>query len=111
MLKVSMAACVAALAFSAPAFAQSESISFDLVNDTDYTLVYLYISVPSTDSWEEDILGDQVVGPGETVDVTIDDGLDGCEYDLRADFEDGESLILGSYDFCEIDGGEIVVSE
>jgi hypothetical protein len=101
----------AALLVSVGASAQSESITFDLDNATDYTLTHLYISVPSTNNWEEDILGAQVVESGETVEVTIDDGLDGCEYDLRADFSDGDSIQVGSVDLCDSDGGTITISE
>lgn len=112
MKQVLAGACgAAALFMSFGAAAQSESITFDLANDTSYTLTHLYISVPSTNSWEEDILGAQVVGAGETVEVTIDDGLEDCQYDLRADFSDGDSIRVARVNLCESDGETITISE
>lgn len=104
------AAAAAALFLCGNAQGQSEPIVFDLYNDTDFTITYLYISVPSTNDWEEDILGDQTVDPGETVEVTVDDELLECEYDLRADFDDGDSLVIGEYDLCELDGGTLTIN-
>lgn len=91
--------------------AQTDPINFTLTNDTEYTLTHLYISLPSTDQWEEDIFGDDVLAPGDTLDISIDDGLDECVYDIRADFEDGDSIQIASVDFCELDGSDLVVSE
>jgi hypothetical protein len=93
------------------ASAQTDPISFTLTNETEYTLTHLYISLPSTDQWEEDIFGDDVLAPGDTFEISIDDGLDECVYDIRADFEDGDSIQIGSVDFCELDGSDLVVSE
>lgn len=104
------AAAVLGLALIAPgAVAQTASVSFELTNRTGYTLTHIYISLPSNDSWEEDILGDQVVENGETVEITVDDGLEACEYDLRYDFSDGDSLIEESVDLCAIDGESYTV--
>jgi hypothetical protein len=91
--------------------AQTDPINFTLTNDTEYTLTHLYISLPSTDQWEEDIFGADVLAPGETFNISIDDGLDECVYDIRADFEDGDSIQIAEVDFCELDGSDLVVSE
>lgn len=114
MIKTTMAAAAALFLTAAPfgACAQTtEPVSFTLNNHTDHVLVALYISVVSTDDWEEDILGDGVLGAGDSVEVTIDDELPDCEYDLKAVFEDGDEAILGSENFCELDGGSVDVTE
>lgn len=112
MIKQLITASVLGLAMLAPsAIAQTDPINFTLTNDTEYTLTHLYISLPSTNSWEEDIFGADVLAPGETFDISIDDGLDECVYDIRADFEDGDSIQIGSVDFCELDGADLVVSD
>jgi uncharacterized membrane protein len=106
------AAALVASALLAPgAMAQSASIDFTLTNSTDNVLMRLYISLPSTDEWEEDILGEDVLGAGESIEISIDDGLPECVYDIRADFEDGESVQVARVDFCELDGEELTVSE
>jgi hypothetical protein len=104
-------ALVASVLLAPAAMAQSEPIGFTLTNGTDNVLMRLYISLPSTDEWEEDILGDDVVGAGESLDISIDDGLPECVYDIRADFDDGESVQVARVDFCELDGEELTVSE
>lgn len=114
MIKLTMAAAAAAMLLVAPVAASAqvtEPVSFTLNNETDNVLVALYISVVSTNNWEEDIFGSDVLGAGESVEVTIADDLADCEYDLKATFDDGSELALGSVDFCELDGGSIDVSE
>lgn len=106
----------AAAAFSAAliapvAHAQTDSIDFTLTNNTDRTLLSLYISLPSTDSWEEDIFGADVLGPGETFNISIDDGLPECVYDVRADFTDGSVIDIRQVDFCALDGAQLTVDE
>ncbi len=101
----------AALSFSLGAVAQTESVSFTLTNDTPYELIALFISDTGSDSWEDDILGVEVIESGDAAEVTIDDGLSDCVYDLRADFSDGESIDLRGVDLCELDGGSLSVSE
>ena len=99
-------ACLAASLLATSVSAQTESVSFELTNNTGFTLTHIYLSLPSSNSWEEDILGDEVVENGETVVVSVDDGLEACEYDIRYDFSDGDSLIEKAVDMCEIDGSE-----
>ena len=103
-------ACVAAAPVMSVA-QTTEPVSFTLNNQTDNVLVALYISVVSTNEWEEDIFGSGVLGAGDSVEITIDDNLSDCEYDLKAVFDDGEEVILGSEDFCELDGGEVNVTD
>lgn len=105
-----LAAAALSVTLLAPAaHAQTESINFTLTNNTEYVLTHLYISLPSTDEWEEDIFGADVLASGETFEISIDDGLDECVYDVRADFDDGDSIQIASVDFCELDGSDLVV--
>jgi len=102
-----MLAALAVSAMLAPAaMAQTESVDFTLTNSTRHTLMALYLSLPSSSDWEEDILGNDVLAPRESMDISIDDGLDECVYDIRADFDDGDSVEVRRVDFCELDGEE-----
>lgn len=114
MKKQLIGATVAAavMAFAIGASAQTtEPVNFTIDNDTGSVLTALHLSTPDTNSWEEDILGVDVVGAGESVAVTIDDNLDGCEYDLRADFDDGTHIDVRGINFCELEGETISISE
>lgn len=90
---------VTALAFI-PAAAFADDLVFNLKNDSSYVITELYASPSNVGNWEEDILGADVLGSGESVDVTIADGRRACEYDLRIVFDDGD-VIEDTTDLCE----------
>lgn len=105
------AVTAAAMAFAIGASAgTTEPVHFTIDNSTDSTMTSLHLSTPSSNSWEENIL-DEEVGGGESVDVTIDDDLDGCNYDIRADFDDGTNIDVRNVNFCELEGQTITISE
>jgi hypothetical protein len=102
----SAAAVLSAALFTAPATAQD--LSFTLSNSTSYTVMEFYASPTDVADWEEDILGSDVLGAGESATVTIADGRSQCEYDLRYVFDDGTELTdqadlcsMGSYTITE----------
>jgi hypothetical protein len=92
LTRVALVAAIAipSLGLSASsAKAQTESVSFTLVNGTTSTMTHFYSS-PTTDThWGEDILDQDVLYSGESATITIDDGEDSCEYDFKAVFDDG----------------------
>ena len=53
-------------------------------------------------TWQEDILGDDVVPPGKDVRINVDDGSGHCKYDFKAVFDDGDALIRRNINVCEI---------
>jgi|JI8StandDraft_2_1071088.scaffolds.fasta_scaffold17532_2 hypothetical protein len=105
LTRVALVAAIAipSLGLSASsAKAQTESVSFTLVNGTTSTMTHFYSS-PTTDThWGEDILDQDVLYSGESATITIDDGEDSCEYHFKAVFDDGTES-LGSGTIC---GGE-----
>lgn len=60
-------------------------------NNTGSTLTELYISNADTNSWEEDVLGRDSIGPGDSVRVDL--GRNCMMYDLLARFSNGEKHI------------------
>jgi hypothetical protein len=83
-----------------PAFASDRHVT--IVNATNSTMVRFYASNSGRTSWEEDILGDRVLKPGQSVRINVDDGSGACVYDFRADFDDGDKLTRSSINVCEI---------
>lgn len=69
----------------------------DITNRTGYTLYYMYISPPDSNSWEEDVLGNDVLVDGDTQRVTIT-GYTAPYFDIRLVDEDGDS-----YTFWKVD--------
>src|SRR5690348_10851205 len=72
---------LAVLAFvSGPAAAEDRHVK--VVNETRHTIVHFYASSIGAKTWEEDILGEDELAPGQEVRINIDDGTDACLFDF-----------------------------
>ena len=88
-LKVFFLAALFVMGLSSVAFAGAQD--FTLVNNTGYPIYQVNVSAASTNSWEEDILGSDILPNGSSVHVTF--GVGSTQYwDIQAIFEDGSSL-------------------
>jgi len=107
-MKYGLLLCMGLLA-AAPA--QAEDLVFTLRNGTGATLMYFHASPADVDDWEEDILGSDVLGPGQSVRVTIADGRRQCEYDMRFEFDEdsGLDVLKDTQDLCEL--GSYTITE
>lgn len=95
-----LSACVAGvMAFASPAMAAKHKV--EVVNKTQYTIAMLHASEVSSDDWEEDLLADTLLEPGETLVVTFDTRGGGCKYDFKGLFEDGDEVISNGVDVCK----------
>jgi hypothetical protein len=100
---LSIATAVVALTglAAAPANAQ-EDRNVQIINETQHAIVRFYASNVSRDSWEEAILGQDVLPVGQSVNINFDDGSGACLYDFKAVFDDGEELVRSGIDVCSI---------
>jgi hypothetical protein len=73
-----------------------------IVNGTSVAMTEFYASNAGTDEWEEDILGEDVLGPGESVMVDIDDGSGYCRFDFKGVFDDGTDAVKRKVDVCTV---------
>ncbi len=88
---VSAAAIVAgAIVSITPAHA--EDLVFMLTNSTNSTLERFYTSPSGVDDWEDDVFGQDVLEPGESIKITIADGRRVCNYDMRFEFTEDSNL-------------------
>ncbi|WP_428310726.1 hypothetical protein [Hydrocarboniphaga sp.] len=92
---------LASAAVSMSAQAAKGDLLFKLKNKTSAALTEFYASPPGTEDWEEDILGQDVLEPGESVKITIGDRREDCRYDLKGVFEDGEAVEQRKVDLCD----------
>lgn len=90
----------AAAALSISTAAHADKLVFKFINKSDFVVTELYASPNNVSDWEEDILGRDVLGSGESVNVTIADGRRACKYDLRIVFDDGD-VLEDTTDLCE----------
>ena len=88
------------LAVAVPAAAQNRWVT--IVNNTGYTITYFYATNKGDTSFGNDILGNDVLPPGYSVDVNFDDGTGYCMFDFQARFEDGDVLEKYDVNVCEI---------
>ncbi len=96
-----MRTVLAAIAIVVATPALCEDLVFTLVNDSSSTIAEMYVSPVGEDLWGENILMVDGVEPGVSGDVTIADGLEVCDYDLRFVTDAGEELTK-EQDLCEL---------
>lgn len=82
------AAALATLA-ALPAAAQSYSIRFQ--NNSGAEVYRIYSSPTHNDSWEQDLLGANVLRPGQYLDFTMHN-VANCYYDVLVEFSSGQSF-------------------
>jgi spore coat protein U-like protein len=71
-------------------------------NVSSYIIMEFYASNTGTSDWQEDILGNDVLAPGSSVMVNIDDSSGYCKYDFLAVFEDGDQAVSADNNVCEL---------
>ncbi|KPD13566.1 hypothetical protein [Phaeobacter sp. 11ANDIMAR09] len=99
IFKTALAAIVAST-MAMPAAALDRRVT--IINDTNFTIVRFYGSNKGTDSWEEDILGRDVLRPGQRVRIDFDDGTGYCKFDFKAVFDDDDVLVANDINVCKI---------
>lgn len=90
------------LSVSSAANADDEDRRVRIVNKTSVALMEFYASSIASKTWEEDILGKDVLVPGDGVVINIDDGSNACRYDFKAVFLDGDEVTDEDVDVCEV---------
>lgn len=99
MKLLSTVMAVAALCGSA-AFAENRVVTF--TNNTSVVVNEIYGSNTGANTWEEDVLGADILEPGESVDMNFDDGTGYCKFDFKVTFADGDEGTLANVNVCEV---------
>lgn len=101
-----MKAFSAVLALAILAIGVVEAAALDrrvrINNRSSYDIIEFYASNTGTSSWEEDILGRDILPSGSSVVINIDDGSGYCKYDFLAVFEDGDEVVSNDNNVCEL---------
>ena len=98
MTRLIAAASALALAALAATSAAAQSYSVRFQNNSGATVYYIYSSPTHNGSWEQDLLGSNVLYPGQGLDVTIHN-VANCYYDVLVEFESGYSF-TDTFDLC-----------
>lgn len=94
---------MATVGFSSAIAQEGEDLEFNITNSTsDRSIVEFSVSPTSSDEWGDNLLTDiGEVQPGETLAVTIQDGLLTCSYDTRAVWSDDSTTEEMNVNMCE----------
>jgi hypothetical protein len=82
--------------------AQAADRKVEVVNSTNQALQEFYASNAKRASWEEDILGTDVLPPGRSISIDIDDGSGACVFDFLAVLEGGRKIEQRGVNVCEV---------
>jgi len=74
----------------------------DIANQTGYTIMYMYVSPGNAKSWEEDVLGANVLANGMTQRVTLSN-YQSPIFDIRLVDEDGDTYTFWNVDVSRQD--------
>ena len=97
---VALAAGVVAFSVGTAAFADANK-KVKIINETRHAMVEFHASGVGTNDWEEDILGQDTLGVGNS--VTVNFGTDDiCLYDFLGVFDDGDKVEKHRINVCEI---------
>jgi hypothetical protein len=74
----------------------------NITNKTGYTIFYVYVSPDKSDSWEEDVLGDEVLTNGESRRINLYNYKSSI-FDIRVVDEDDDSYTFWNVDVAKRD--------
>lgn len=75
---------------------------FTLVNRTGVEIHKVYASPHSADDWEEDILGDDTLEDGESVNITFSPQENAAMWDLRVEDGDGNYITWENINLLQV---------
>jgi len=102
-MKKLLFAFVAAMvvAGSMAVFAASGEQDFVLINKTGLTIDEFYVSPTTTNDWEEDVLGVDVLKNGEHVTIKFSRDTTACQWDLKIVDEEGDAVVWTNINLCK----------
>lgn len=90
-----------ALLLALPAEAALAGVQdFYVHNESKWVILFIYVTPDYSDEWEEDVLGDDVLMPGDTYEIFMDDYGDYCYFDILIEDERGNVREYWEVDLC-----------
>lgn len=99
-----MAVFVATLAMAGAVrlTAQNAELDFKLVNNTGVNISSIYIGPHDSDEWGDDVMEDDILRNGESLDITFHPKARSAMWDLRIEDKDGEAVEWTNLDLTKI---------
>ena len=83
--------------------------NFVMRNNTGQTIMRVFVSPVTSNNWEEDVLGSNVLPDRETLRINFNRSEDECNWDIKVDLADGSSREQRNVNLCRV--GEVEVSD
>ena len=101
-MKKLLSICTAATLLFAAHTSNAGDQDFTVVNKTGVEINALYVSPADKNNWGEDILGQDTLPAGESVEIEFDPEEEAAKWDLRVEDKDGNSIEWTDLDLTEI---------
>jgi hypothetical protein len=96
------AAALGALAITGTSALAAQQ-DFSLINATGYEISELYVAPSASSDWQEDVLGQDVLGDGQQANISFSRDGDTCAWDLKVVYSDDNSTAeWRSVDLCTL---------
>jgi len=103
MIRRTFALVVAALLLPLLALpARAGMQDFTVVNQGSAAIWYIFVSPNYSDSWEEDVLGNEVLMPGFELPIAMNGYGSHCLFDIRIEDADGYAEEFFDVDLCSV---------
>jgi hypothetical protein len=96
-----LALAAASATSSVSASSQRRVLDFTLINASPAIIMELYVSPASDDTWGADVLGKDIVKPGEELEIAFSRNETTCMWDLRFVDENNKKLVWPRVNLCE----------
>lgn len=100
MIRLFVFALALVLGTAGAAFAGKQD--FTLVNATGYPIKRVFVAPSSSDDWEEDVLGRDIMDDGQSVELTFDRKESTCRWDMKVVYTDGDVSTWSGLNLCSI---------
>lgn len=97
---LALTACVETTTTAYTTTGQNRNVT--IINNTGQDIIRFYGSNAGTASWEEDILGQDILPRGRSVNINFDDGSGYCNFDFRAELRNGSTRETYGVDVCRV---------
>lgn len=101
-LAIALAAAAAMIAIPAQAADDDQNRVVTIENLSTQAVREVYASPTEHDTWEEDMLGSDMLPSGESMRFDINNGTDECIYDLKAVLENDKEYIRRKVNVCAV---------
>ena len=94
--------CAAQTATGPPAAALDRHVQ--LTNNTRMAIVEIYLAQVGSERWQEDLLGNEILLPDNSVILTFEDGTSYCRFDVKIVYDDGVAVVRRDINMCRMEG-------